>query len=190
MISKPRKDYLTAQYVWVLQSDGDWYRKAKQAIEHRNQSQFHRTTKTFLSHIRQLIGEITITDEEYNFISDQLYDRLMPETLREVLKQEIGDHIQTAQEAFSRVASTLAATTKEKEHTMNTNPTTPIEIKTVIFGRDAAELSEQDLIEAIKRVEGSIGKLKEVKTSSKKIAANIEQLEEQLAAIVAVLDTR
>lgn len=130
-----------------------------------------------------------MSDEEYHLVSDHLYNELMPEISREVLKQEIDDHIQAAQEAFSRVATALASTT-EKEHTMNTNPNTPIETKTIIFGRDAAELSEQDLIDAIKRVEGSIGKLREVKTSSKKITANIVQLEAQLAAIVDVLDAR
>jgi predicted RNA-binding protein with PIN domain len=71
-----------------------------------------------------------------------------------------------------------------------TNPNVAIETKTVIFGQDANSMSEQQLIDAIRRVEGDISKLKEVKTSSKKIASNIKELEAQLNAIVAVLDAR
>lgn len=74
--------------------------------------------------------------------------------------------------------------------TIATNPNIAIETKTVIFGQDAATLSETDLINAIKKVEGQIATLKEVKTSSKKIAANIKELEDQLQAIVEVLDAR
>ena len=84
-------------------------------------------------------------------------------------------------------------TISQKEHTMNTittNPSAAIETKIVIFGQDAETMTEQQLIDAIKRVEGDIAKLKEVKTKSKKIAANIYDLETQLNAIVAVLDER
>lgn len=104
---------------------------------------------------------------------------------------EVEKHCSLANEHFARVADTLE-TIKEKHMTtaINTNPTVAIETRTIIFGRDASTLSEQDLIDAIKKVEGDIAKLKEVKTSSKKIAANIEALQTQLAAIVEVLDAR
>lgn len=82
-------------------------------------------------------------------------------------------------------------TTKESiMAAINTNETTAFETKQIIFGQDATKMSEDDLIQAIKRVEGDIAKLKEVKTTSKKIAANIAAHEEQLAQIVAVLDAR
>ena len=69
-------------------------------------------------------------------------------------------------------------------------PQKAFETKVIIFGRDAANLTEQELINAIKQVEGEIARLKEVKTKSKKIAANIADLEGQLNSIVEVLDAR
>lgn len=80
--------------------------------------------------------------------------------------------------------------TKENTMTVQTNPNTAFETKTIIFGREASALSEQDLIDAIKRIEGEISKLKEVKTESKKIKSNIAELEANLAKIVEVLDAR
>lgn len=107
------------------------------------------------------------------------------------LPHEIKEHIESAAGHFDRVATALETIVKEKETmTITANPTVAIETKTIIFGQDAATMSEQQLIDAIKRVEGDIAKLKEVKTKSKKIAANITELEANLAAIVAVLDAR
>lgn len=103
---------------------------------------------------------------------------------------EVADHCALANEHLARVAEQLETISKEKSMTIATNPNVAIETKTVIFGQDAATLSETDLINAIKKVEGQIATLKEVKTSSKKIAANIKELEDQLQAIVEVLDAR
>lgn len=107
------------------------------------------------------------------------------------LPHEIDEHITCAAGHLDRVATALETIVKEKDHmTITANPTVAIETKTIIFGQDAATMSEQQLIDAIKRVEGDIAKLKEVKTKSKKIAANIAELEANLNAIVAVLDAR
>ena len=67
---------------------------------------------------------------------------------------------------------------------------TAFETKSYIFGADVAFMSEEGLIEAIKRVEEQIADLKAVKTKSKKIAENIAKLEAQLKSIVEVLDAR
>lgn len=105
------------------------------------------------------------------------------------LPREISEHINSAAGHFDRIATALESIQQEK-HTMNINPNIAIETKTVIFGLDAANMTDQQLIDAIKRVEGDISKLKEVKTKSKKIASNIAELESNLDAIVAVLDAR
>lgn len=89
----------------------------------------------------------------------------------------------------------------EGELSMNDNYTTgkitnPVkmapafETKNYIFGNDVEHMSEDALIQAIKRVEEQIADLKAVKTKSTKIAANIAKLQEQLASIVAELDKR
>ena len=64
------------------------------------------------------------------------------------------------------------------------------ETKNYIFGNDVATMSEEALIQAIKRVEEQIADLKAVKTKSTKISANVAKLQEQLASIVAELDAR
>lgn len=64
------------------------------------------------------------------------------------------------------------------------------ETKNYIFGNDVETMSEEALIQAIKRVEEQISDLKTVKTKSVKISANITKLQEQLALIVAELDAR
>ena len=64
------------------------------------------------------------------------------------------------------------------------------ETKNYIFGNDVEHMSEEALIQAIKRVEKQITDLKAVKTKSTKIAANIAKLQDQLASIVAELDKR
>ncbi len=102
---------------------------------------------------------------------------------------EVAAHPEQAAGHLDRVAEQLEIINKEKS-IMQTNPNTAFETKTIIFGQDSASMSEQQLIDAIKRVEGEIAKLKEVKTTSKKIAANIAELQGQLDAIVAVLDAR
>lgn len=103
---------------------------------------------------------------------------------------EVAAHCDLAAGHLDRVAVALETIAKEKSMTIATNPNTAIETRTIIFGQDAAAMSEQQLIDAIKKVEGQIAALKEVKTSSKKIAGNIKELEKQLDAIVAVLDAR
>lgn len=142
---------------------------------------------------------------ERNYAGDYvcLVDVLKPETTNPcseivlgesqpcTLPHEIEEHITCAAGHLDRVATALETIVKEKETmTIIANQNVAIETKTIIFGMDAANMSEQQLIDAIKRVEGDIAKLKEVKTKSKKIAANIAELENNLAQIVAVLDAR
>ena len=85
-----------------------------------------------------------------------------------------------------------ATFTQEKPMTtmIQTNPNVAIETRTIVFGRDAATLSDNELIDAIKRIEGDIAKLGEVKTESKKIKSNIKELKDQLSKIVEILDAR
>lgn len=112
-------------------------------------------------------------------------------SLEYVKKTETGDYMRILPLSYSSDSSD-SSNQSPKEQTMNieTNQNVAIEVRTIIFGRDANSMSDQELIEAIKRVEGQISSLKEVKTSSKKIASSIKELEKQLEGIVEVLDAR
>ena len=126
-------------------------------------------------------------DEHYYCAVD--VPAVKPETINQC--SEIAPHLESAASHLDCVADSLETIMKENQAmSLITNPNVAIETKTVIFGQDANSMSEQQLIDAIRRVEGDISKLKEVKTSSKKIASNIKELEAQLNAIVAVLDAR
>lgn len=103
---------------------------------------------------------------------------------------EVATHCELAAGHLDRVAEQLEIMNKEKPMSIVTNPNVAIETKVIVFGQDATSLSEQQLIDAIKRIEGDIAKLKEVKTKSKKIASNIAELEASLAKIVEILDAR
>lgn len=104
---------------------------------------------------------------------------------------EVAAHTEQAARHLGNVAEQLETMNKEKSMSViATNPEVVIETRVVVFGQDANSLSDQQLIDAIKRVEGDISKLNEVKTSSKKIASNIALLESNLGKIVEILDAR
>ena len=70
------------------------------------------------------------------------------------------------------------------------NKNEPLTEMNLIFGQDATTLSDDELIEAIRKVENQITSLESIKTKSSKIAARVEALKEQLEKIVTILDGR
>ncbi len=204
-----RLDYLTTQYVWSIQNESAWSRYAAAYVRTSRYDAFYKITVQYIVSTSRAImncGEIFITPEksEIGFIAQTLWEEMggvanrIPNQYRydpaptqemKALEVEIESHVKSAATHFAKLADNLNQTLKEN-HTMQTNQDKAFEIKTVIFGKDASLMSEEELIAAIKHIEGSIAKLKEVKTASKKIAANIEALEEDVQKIVSVLDTR
>ena len=73
---------------------------------------------------------------------------------------------------------------------MSVKPTPAFETVHYVYGTDVATMSDEQLIEAIKQVEGEIAKLDVVKTASKKIDAKKAELKDMLAKIVETLDGR
>ena len=191
-------DWLTTQCVWAIQSEGDWYHKAQAACNEGNFGKFRRLCGTFINRIERMQGE-KLQGIGWAYVVLELWTQMGgapdkaltdPGTLGGEIQIEIATHFESATCHLDRVATNLETIMKEKPMSVTTNPNTAIETKTIIFGQDAASMSEGQLIDAIKKVEGQIAALKEVKTSSSKIAGNIKELEKQLDAIVAVLDAR
>ena len=77
----------------------------------------------------------------------------------------------------------------EEEYTMS-NKSEPLTEMNLIFGQDAETLSDDELIEVIRKVENQITSLESIKAKSSKIAARVEALKEQLEKIVTILDNR
>lgn len=76
----------------------------------------------------------------------------------------------------------------KKVITMNVNK--PYETISYVYGFETATASDAHLIDSIKRVDTEINRLTDLKGTSKKVDAMIKSLEEDKAAIVAVLDSR
>ena len=64
------------------------------------------------------------------------------------------------------------------------------ETRSYVFGRDVANMSDDELISAIGRVEKEIVALSEVSTKSEKIKARITQLTADADTIASLLDAR
>lgn len=71
------------------------------------------------------------------------------------------------------------------------NPNSPaFETRHFVHGRDVQSMSDNELIEAIRRLETEIADLKTVKTKSKAITKKIEELDGMLSKTVEILDAR
>jgi hypothetical protein len=72
------------------------------------------------------------------------------------------------------------------------NPMPSIEIKNITYinNADVRALSDEQLIDSIKQLETEIADLGLVKTESAKIKAKIDELQDTLTHVVAILDAR
>lgn len=204
MISPERREWLYQEFVLVIENECDWYYQ----VNGKTFGQFRRATGNFIYTIRTKFheGEI-LSSEEFAYILTTLWmnrdgdldlDACLedPGPLKEAIEALVKE-IRKNQALFENTAPTTQPPSNPypiyQEITMptiNTNPNVAIEIKTLVFGQDASLLTDEQLIDAIKRIEGDIAKLKEVKTPSKKIAASIKELNDQLEAVVELLDSR
>lgn len=90
---------------------------------------------------------------------------------------------------------TNEANQQENENMNQTIGTTTIstpafETRHFVNGRDVKGMSDNELIEAIRRLENEIADLKTVKTKSKAITKKIEELGDMLSKTVEILDAR
>jgi hypothetical protein len=68
--------------------------------------------------------------------------------------------------------------------------TTAFETKHFIFGQEASTMTDEQLIEAIKKIEKEISELGSIKSSSKNVNSKVAKLENMLAAVVIYLDSK
>ena len=88
-------------------------------------------------------------------------------------------------------AAQTEANQQENEDMNQTTISTPaFETRHFVNGRDVSSMSDNELIEAIRRLETEIADLKTVKTKSKAITKKIEELDGMLSKTVEILDAR
>jgi hypothetical protein len=199
MLNKDRAEWLTYQYVCAIQNNAEWHGYMQKAVECKNFGQFQRITSPFIQGVsknlqRSDMGLTVQQGIEWAFIYKALWDEaggdrdfLMREGENYValLHEEERSRPQRAEETFEAEYEANFTTTEENQIMAKV-----FEQKSYIFGQDTSAMSEEQLIESIKKIEAEIGKLKEVKTESTKIASKIAELEAALVEVVAILDAK
>lgn len=201
-MNKDRIDELERDYVLTIQNERDWYTSAMRAFSDDAPLAFRSTTHRWIGVINRREGKTT-SPREIDFIVASLFVRaivdeydppkacaraatLAQERLNGYYERAAGLSAADATPAPCQQEPEIETLTKEQE-IMNA---TAFATKHFIFGQDTSAMTEDQLIEAIKKIEAEIANLKQVKTASKKIGARIEELNAMLTNVVGVLDAK
>jgi hypothetical protein len=193
-MNKERIDELTQNYVWTIQNERDWYSSQREALAFNSYPAFNRATSEWITRVnrRDCSGEMLLTEERsfiaYTLLLEFMKERVVPSRFTPFLDaaEKFLQTIHGEIEPEPKPSNDAESITKEQE-IMNT---TAFATKHFIFGQDTTTMTEDQLIEAIKKIEAEIANLKLVKTASKKIGARVEELNAMLANVVAVLDAK
>ena len=203
-----REDWLTTQYVWAIENERAWNDEVEGLALVDRFGEFRRRTVNYINATHKLVVAANESlcarpkDTEWAYIVLSLWlnkggnpDAVLvdPGALKPHYVALL-DGLDNERHASRKTEATEAVpngTETQEENTMNqtTNTfTAPFVTKSYIYGKDVEQMTEQELINAIRSVETEIDSLKTVKTPSTKIAAKIEELQSMLAKIVGVLD--
>lgn len=201
-----REDWLTTQYVWAIENERGWSDEVALSVQTDNFGGFRRRTANYINTIHKLVANDHDCNKpkeiEWAFIVLTLWLNkggskyavlvdpgvLKPHyaaLLDGLHNKRRGPHEPHETEATEAVPN---ETETQEEITMNQAATVAFVTKSYIYGKDVEQMSEAELIDAIRSVEAQIASLKMVQTPSKKIAAKIAELEDMLKKIVATLD--
>lgn len=184
-----RKDHLYTQYVLTLVNDGKAYYAANRYVADPDADHFVNALHTFMAKIRRGQGEsLSVDDRAYIYLA--VWCRwggdmkpLADECTFHDLKCAMYRHL------HPKLAS-QPEPSQEEPAVNNTNATIAFETKHYVYGMDVANMSAGQLIEAIKKIEAEIADLKLVKSKSEHIKKRIAELEDMLAKVVQVLDSK
>lgn len=191
-------DMLTTQYVWTVQNDFKWFDGASSAWLHNNLRQFDRESYLAIRRASRDLGGIltaewtewVVVELRRQFMQSKVnYDEPVPSNFLKYLPEDTEDHMAKAETILNPVQENLENTIEEtrKQNIMNQ---TAFSTKHFVYGQDVSDMTEEQLIEAIKKIEGEIDNLKTVKTKSKKITDKIAALEVMLGSVVLALDSK
>lgn len=194
------EDMLTQQYVWTIQNESFWYRRAQVSVDQNNAAQFWRVSYSAITRVERDRNE-TLTSETKKWVVRELMRQLLqdtkPKDVPSSFRQHVGLPAQQAKvvDFLDSITVTIDEWTNLKTATLITEEqkimnTTAFATKHFVYGQDTTNMTEEQLIEAIKKIEAEIANLGAVKTKSKKIAERTAELETMLAAVVTVLDAK
>ncbi len=181
-LSQGTIDMLTTQYAWTVQSDGRWYREASAAWDHNNPQQFDRVCWSAVGRVCKQLDE-SLTGDWIQWI------------VNELRRQFIQGKIDCSSPVPSLFRADVVKAHSARENLFTTQEikimnATAFSTKHFVYGQDVTGMTEEQLIDAIKKIEAEIANLKTVKTESKKITDKIKALEVMLGSVVAALDAK
>lgn len=211
-----RTDYLTVQYVWALENEQVFMARAKHEVDRGNYDRFRMLVLNCARPIRRLLDDThadSIGPYEWAFLTLELWCRLggrlvhFPRPTDEDAFTIHVERLRIAGYGFSRngifaiePANPCAEVSIGQPQLCTLNPE-PIQEKpvsnqiiiknlTLINDVDVRNMSDEQLIDAIKKVEKEVEELKSVKTKSDKIAKKIADANDTLTVLVGLLDGR
>ena len=188
-----REDFLTTQYIWAMENEHVFLTKAMHQAERGHFRQFCTLVQQSTRDLRREIDDIP-SSVEWSYLFIEMWGRVGGHA------PNYGWHSQDADQYHQQrrlLAESLAikptnpcelAPEPEKEEPMSNKIT--FSTITYINGADVTKMTDEQLIDAIKTIEGEIAALSAVKTKSSKITTKIAEAESTLAQVVAVLDAR
>lgn len=193
-----RENWLTTQYVWAIENERGWSDEVSGLAQQGRFGEFRRRTANYINTIHKLVARdhdcAKPKEIEWAYIVLSLWlnkggDPSKVATDPGVLKPHYAELLQDVDNVpASHETEVPNETETQEEITMNQAATVAFVTKSYIYGKDVEQMSEAELIDAIRSVEAQIASLKMVQTPSKKIAAKIAELEDMLKKIVATLD--
>lgn len=197
-----REDWLTTQYVWVIENERAWSDEVEGLALADRFGEFRRRTANYINATHKLVARdndcAKPKEMEWAHIVLSLWlnkggnpgAALVDPGVLKPYYAALLNELDNKRRASRETEATNEIETQE-ENTMN-QTVTPFTVafatKSYIYGKDVEQMSEGELINAIRSVETEIASLKTVQTPSKKIATKIAELEEMLKKIVGVLD--
>ena len=205
-----REDWLTTQYVWAIENESAWSDEVEGLALANRFGTFRRRTANYINATHKLVVAANESfcakpkELEWAFIVFSLWinkggnpDAVLadPGVLKPAYTELLSelDELDDLGSVRNKPQETEATneTETQEENTMNQTvaiSTVAFATKSYVYGKDVEQMSEGELINAIRSVEAEIASLKTVQTPSKKIATKIAELEEMLKKIVGVLD--
>jgi hypothetical protein len=199
-----REDFLTTQYIWVLENEHVFLTKARHEVERGQFIRFTGHVQFYLRDLRRELDDVP-SAVEWAYLFTEMWTRMGGHAPNYAWHSQDADSYHRQRRVLAEHAATTStnpcaeillsklqpcalAPEPEKEEPMSNT----VEIKTITYinNADVTKLSDEQLIDTIKTIENEIVALKAVKTKSTKITAKIAEAQDTLVKVVAVLDAR
>jgi hypothetical protein len=195
VIPPARQQMLAELFITPIFSDREWHKVTKEL----NASEFRRYTWAKVDELRANYPRYKPVKTDWPFILGALWIGV-GRPFSDLKKCGSTTGWETYQALFppeghKAIRSSLQSLTQEppmhESHTKTEASSAPaVETRVMVFGVNAAKMTDAELILAIKRLENEIDDLKSIKSNSKKVNERIASLGDDLGKVIEILDAR